>query len=72
MLTTFDHHSSTVDTNLVGDGLHNGALCTLVEAIEFGHFILAQLKVVKICVALDPAGSVTLWQWDLYKGLAYT
>jgi hypothetical protein len=50
---------------LVVYGLDDCAFGTLVQIVELAHVLLADLKVVDICVFLDSAGGVALGERDL-------
>lgn len=52
----------THDLALISDSLDDSTLCALIKIIQGLHVFLTEVKVVYICVALDPAGRITLWQ----------
>ena len=53
------------DGCLVVYGLDDGACGTLVQIVEFAHVLLANLKVVDVCVFLDSARGIALGKRDL-------
>ena len=52
-------------SSLVVYSLDDCACSTLIQIVEFAHVLLAELKVVDVCVFLDSAGGVALGQRDL-------
>lgn len=47
---------------LVRDRLNDSTIGALIKIVQRLHVFFAQVEIVDVCVALDSAGSVTLWQ----------
>ena len=55
-----EHHLRVAPVLLVADCLHKRALLCLVQAVQLGHVVVVELKVVQVRVALDSGGRVAL------------